>query len=451
MIEDFLPYIDNLLKPYIILDIGSRDGEQSVEFYHKFPNAHILAFECNPNTLSLCEKNIANFKDRITLIPGAVSDYDGRITFYPINQQQTRTTWVDGNPGASSLFKSNGTYPVEHYVQDEIETACHRLDTILKSIITSDSEIIIWMDLQGAELLALKGLGLLINQVHYIYTEISHKPIYEGQVLFPELHSFLTANGFDLKNRLGMSGWQEDAIYAKTSQLFDIVIPLGPNDVEVITKQLDHTKKNVIGYRKIFVISSIPGLQLEGCVVVPEELFPFNLSTVAQFHGSRERNGWYLQQLLKLYAGMYIDGILNKYLVIDADTFFLQPTSFLTITGEPMYSFSTEYHIPYFIHMKKLHPAFDKVIQQSGICHHMFFETVYIKELISQVENIYQKSFIDVFLSSVTEVDGSGASEYEIYFNYMIKNHKDHIVLRQLTSNDVVSYHYYGSERKNRV
>ena len=74
------------------------------------------------NTLNLCEQNIIPYQDRITLIKGAVCDYDGSITFYPINQEKTITTWKDGNPGASSLFKSNGKYPIETYVQDEITT-----------------------------------------------------------------------------------------------------------------------------------------------------------------------------------------------------------------------------------------------------------------------------------------------------------------------------------------
>jgi hypothetical protein len=35
--------------------------------------------------------NIKNFQDRITLIEGAVCDYDGQITFYPIDQEKTVT------------------------------------------------------------------------------------------------------------------------------------------------------------------------------------------------------------------------------------------------------------------------------------------------------------------------------------------------------------------------
>ena len=152
------------------------------------------------------------YSDRITLIKGAVCDYDGEITFYPINQKETVTTWEDGNPGASSIFKSNGKYPHEKYVQDEIKTNCHRLDSVIKKYNIANVDII-WMDLQGAELLALKGLGKSLMNVKYIHTEISHKEMYTGQVMFKELHNYILSYNFSILNNITMNGWQEDVIY----------------------------------------------------------------------------------------------------------------------------------------------------------------------------------------------------------------------------------------------
>lgn len=212
MIENFVSYIPNKMRDYIIFDIGSRDCMQSIEFYKHFPNAKIYAFECNPNTLHICKQNIAGYSDRITLIEGAVCDYDGMITFYPIDQEKTTTTWEDGNPGASSIFKSNGKYEVENYIQYETQSKCHRLDTVMREYNISGVDII-WMDLQGAELLALKGLDTHLKTLKYLHTEVSHKEIYSGQVMFQEFDDFMKQNHFSMKNHLSMSDWQEDAIY----------------------------------------------------------------------------------------------------------------------------------------------------------------------------------------------------------------------------------------------
>lgn len=315
---------------------------------------------------------------------------------------------------------------------------------------------IVWMDLQGAELLALKGLGNYLNSVKYIHTEVSYIEMYSGQVMFEELNKFLLCKGFNIKNNLSLRGWQEDVIYEKNTNndIFDIVIPIGPHDKDIIKKQLEYTKKNIIGFRNIFLICYDTSISFDGCITVDEKIFPFTVDTVIKFHGQIDRNRWYLQQLLKLYAGKIISGILEKYLVIDSDTFFLKPTSFIE-NKMCLYNFSFEYHVPYFEHMLKLDKELIRVnTNLSGICHHMIFETKYVNEIISKIEKNHNDFFFNIFLKLVTDKNGSGASEYEIYFNYMLKNHNDKIKIRQLnwkdsdkliteTNLDYISCHWY--------
>ena len=152
-----------------------------------------------------------------------------------------------------------------------------------------------------------------------------------------------------------------------------------------------------------------------------------------------------------------IPGILEKCLVIDSDTFFLKPTIFVE-QNKCLYNFGLEYHEPYFEHMLKLDNDLIKVDStKSGICHHMMFELIYINELINKIETIHNDKFYNVFLKMVIDVNGSGASEYEIYFNYMLKNNNDKIKIRNLkwtNSNnldyldnsdfDYISYHWYS-------
>jgi len=190
--------------------------------------------------------------------------------------------------------------------------------------------------------------------------------------------------------------------------------------------------RNVIGYRRIYLVGhQVPSI--EGTVAIEESIFPFDLSTVARAHGSGPRNGWYLQQLIKLYAGQTIPGILDRYLVIDADTFFLHQTTFECPDGRPMYNYGTEYHTPYFDHIERLIPGLARQdVSVSGICHHMMFDRSYVAEIIQTVELAHGRSFHSVFLDSVVRTEPSGASEYELYFNYMVSNHSDAIVVRRL-------------------
>jgi FkbM family methyltransferase len=198
----------------VILDIGSRDCQESIQLSERFPNARVFAFECNPNTLSICKSNIMKYPN-INLIDKAVNTYNGTCTFYPIDQKKTVTTWKDGNPGASSLFKANGNYDViEKYVQNEIQVPCTRVDTVCSEN-NLDHIDIIWMDLQGAELLALESLGSMIDKVKLIYTEVTFKPMYHGQCLFDDINNYLIKHDFVLLTPVHKNGFQQDVIYMR--------------------------------------------------------------------------------------------------------------------------------------------------------------------------------------------------------------------------------------------
>ncbi len=172
------------------------------------------------------------------------------------------------------------------------------------------------------------------------------------------------------------------------------------------------------------------------------------MDDISIYHGKRRRNGWYLQQLLKLYASFVIPDILDRYLVVDSDTFFKNPTTFVE-NGKCLYNPGTEYYEQYFIHMNKLHPSLKKVHKDmSGISHHMMFEKKYIIELFELVEQTHGEKFWQVFLGKVIDYDGSGASEYEIYFNYMLIYHEKDIKIRYLkwknsdNIDDIENYDY---------
>lgn len=152
--EEYSKYILQPIKT--VVELGARDCKESVRFSELLPNARIFAFECNPNTLELCRANIHDHVN-ISLIEKAVTDKNSKIKFYTINPQKTTTTWEDGNPGASSVFRASGKYPIEQYVQDEIEVDSITLEKFLHENNIEDVDLL-WMDIQGAELMLLKGV-----------------------------------------------------------------------------------------------------------------------------------------------------------------------------------------------------------------------------------------------------------------------------------------------------
>lgn len=260
--------------------------------------------------------------------------------------------------------------------------------------------------------------------------------------------------------------------FIKKSELFDIVICVGPSDKEIIKDSMIYTKKNIIGYRNIYLISYDADIKIDGVITIDERIFPFDkeaIKNILGFYRGNDRSGWYLQQLIKLYAGRIIPDILENYLIIDSDTYFLNPVSFINENGKYLYNYGSEYHMPYFEHMGRLHGSLRRVSEISGICHHCLFNKNLLEELFAMCEKNYKEkyvasnyvgdvSFWHIFLRLCdrNEIGGSAASEYEIYFNFLRLYHSDKIVIRKLrwkNSNkiyskdlndfDYVSVHHY--------
>lgn len=194
-----------------IFELGARDCTETLEFHKLFPETKIHTFECNPATLPICRRRTKHIP-QIKLVEKAVSDHKGTIKFYPINPEKTRTTWEDGNPGASSIFKASGKYPVEDYVQDEIEVETIRLADYMSESAVEQIDLL-WMDIQGAELLALKGLGKKLRKVRLIHLEVEFIEIYSGQPLYKDLKVFLNRHGFLLGAFTNFGPYSADAVF----------------------------------------------------------------------------------------------------------------------------------------------------------------------------------------------------------------------------------------------
>jgi FkbM family methyltransferase len=201
----------NLDEVSWIVELGARDCNETILFLENYSKVNILTLECNPSMLPVCRNRIRG-KERVTLIEKAIGDVNGKLKFYPIDPANTETTWEDGNPGASSLLKASGKYPVEKYAQTEIEVDAIRLDSLLSEH-KIDTLDLLWMDIQGAELMALKGLGTRIKDVKIIHTEAEFMEIYSNQALFPEIKIFMKANNFLVAGFTSKSEYSCDVIF----------------------------------------------------------------------------------------------------------------------------------------------------------------------------------------------------------------------------------------------
>lgn len=163
---------------------------------HQHFNCFVVAFECNPDCIKECNKNLEGKGYPITLVEKAVHEENKYLHFRPFDRKKY------DNIGASSLFEIDFTtnrsiHDVDYGkkdVQNLIEVEAIRLDKYIDE--TGYKPNLICMDIQEAELIALKGLGDKIKDVKYIIFEASSVNTYVGGCDFFDIHNYLEANNF---------------------------------------------------------------------------------------------------------------------------------------------------------------------------------------------------------------------------------------------------------------
>jgi FkbM family methyltransferase len=199
-----------------ICEVGARHGYESIALSEYFPEARILSFECNPNTVEVCRKNLASHSN-ITFFDHALGLKEDVLPFY---------SFLDINHGASSFYKRidfnqtqqlTGHIPVKTLKSVMIEQKVDHIDLLC-------------MDVQGFELNILKGLDDLIKKVSYIILEepannnmeeYLPKGVYSHYIGAPnsdEIHDFLKNSGFVEVERIVENAVEDNVMYRRMQE-----------------------------------------------------------------------------------------------------------------------------------------------------------------------------------------------------------------------------------------
>jgi len=121
------------------------------------------------------------------------------------------------NNGQSSSILEFKTHSVEHphvVFVDKFTSKTTRVDTFFKRNNLDGSKYNFWnLDIQGVELLALKGAIENLKHVKVVYTEVNINELYKDCALIGEIDSFLSTFGFKrVLTHMTQHGWG-DAIY----------------------------------------------------------------------------------------------------------------------------------------------------------------------------------------------------------------------------------------------
>ena len=125
---------------------------------------------------------------------------------------------ISNNNESSSVLEF-GTHLVEHphvFFKDKVKMKSITVDTFFEKNGIDGSKYNFWnFDIQGAELMALKGAIKNIEHAKVLYLEINENEVYKGCALLEELDSFLEGHNFArVHTVMTEHGWG-DGLYIK--------------------------------------------------------------------------------------------------------------------------------------------------------------------------------------------------------------------------------------------
>ena len=192
------------INPKGVLHIGANVGEEA-PVYNELGIFNQIWIEANPIICDKLRRNIAG-NDYAVAYNACIGDVQGElVTFH-----------VSNNGSQSSSILELGTHkiahPDVHYIE-EVEMFTDRIDFLFPDLSGYD---FLNIDLQGAELKALMGMGDLLNGFKWAYLEVNKEELYKGCALVEDIDFYMGAYGF---NRVetkwcGDTGWG-DALYTK--------------------------------------------------------------------------------------------------------------------------------------------------------------------------------------------------------------------------------------------
>lgn len=197
-----LVQIDPLIKT--IIDVGANKGQFTVAASNFYPEAMIYSFEPLKSVYEILKKNVAGRNCKCFNF--AVGDSSGEIEFYE-NQYSLASSVKKITKKQNELFpETNKT--------EKIIVPLNTLNEIIPSLHLVN-KILLKLDVQGYEKEVINGALHCLDRISYLLIEMSFVRMYEEELLFEEMHSFLSDLGFNILSPLGV-------LYSNKNQILQI-------------------------------------------------------------------------------------------------------------------------------------------------------------------------------------------------------------------------------------
>lgn len=220
---------------------------------------------------------------------------------------------------------------------------------------------------------------------------------------------------------------------AESQVKIDVLIPVIEKDlgtlpyvVSAVRKQAQHA----IG--SVYIVSPKLASIIEVCrrngwkFVDERTVLPITKDDIKNRSSRTERAGWVYQQLLKLNGDRICKA--RFFLVVDADTVFIQPHRF-RIGGKTVMYCRNWSRDEYFNCYRRLMKE-EKAAKVSFVTHYMLFERAKLAEMKRHIESLHGCKWYTAILRSIDRTKPFSFSEYETYGNFLYTRYRNALLLK---------------------
>jgi FkbM family methyltransferase len=191
------------IAPKGVLHVGSSKGQET-EHYVKLGVKDVVYIEALPSVFKDLVQHVKKFPGKFTCINACISEIDcGEVIFNVAN-----------NEGQSSSMLEFGTHAKQHpsvKFNDRLKLETIRLDTLHSKYNIQQTHDFLAVDLQGADLFAIKSLGIMLNNFKWVYVEVNKDHVYMDCPLVGEVDEYLAHFGFKGVEEKWIGNWGDKA------------------------------------------------------------------------------------------------------------------------------------------------------------------------------------------------------------------------------------------------